>query len=180
MTLRQKAASPNLHPSDIGVITWPEEHLPKDAAVLTRFRCVHSEMGESPLPPEALVLRGGSDMSTAHLTERFLAFATRRSEQGLSVEYAISVNSIPELEVDDLAARANLVHSKVRASTVAALLEAGFIVEPTPGRQDTDGHCSVYLKRGRDHAPNGIEISRLREAFGSPIANTGQRKASGQ
>ncbi len=118
-------------------------------------------------------------MTTSHLTDRFLAHATRRRAKGLPVEYAISVNSIPELTVDELAFRAQLVHPKMRVSTVGALTDVGFCVEPTPGRRDTDGHCNVYLLRGRGHAPNGIEIARLAGAFGPPVANTGQRRARG-
>lgn len=119
-------------------------------------------------------------MTTRHLTDRFLAFATRCKTQDQPVEYAISVNCIPGLSVDELAERAGLVHPKVRVSTVGAITDVGFSVEPTPGRRNTDGHCSVYLTRGRDHAPNGIEVARLAEAFGRPITNAGQRKASKQ
>jgi len=127
------------------------------------------------LPGDAFVLRGGSDMSVLHLTDRFLAYGIRRRAQGLPEEYSLSVNSIPGLSVNELAIRANLLHAKVRVSTVEALSAVGFMVEPSPGRQDSDGHCSVYLARGRQHVPNGVELARFGQAFGAPIPNAGQR-----
>lgn len=118
-------------------------------------------------------------MTTLHLTDRFLHHAKRCMAKGLPAEYALSVNSISGLSVDELALRANLVHRKVRVSTVGALADAGFCVEPTPGRRDTDGHCSVYLSRGRDRPPHGVELARFTAAFSQPIPNAGQRKATG-
>lgn len=133
-----------------------------------------------PLPKDAVVLRGGSDMTTLHLTDRFLDHARYREARGLDPEYALSANSIPGLAVDQLALRAHLVHPKVRVTTVGALADAGFCVEPTPGRQHLDGHCSVYLSRGRDHLPHGVDLARFTAAFSQPIPNAGQRKARGQ
>lgn len=122
------------------------------------------------------MLRGGSDMTTMHLTDAFKAHSIRRESKGQPAEYCVSVNAVPELTVDELAKRAHLVHSKVRVSTVGALAGAGFEVDPDPLRQNTDGHCNVYLSRGREHLPNGIEIARLVATFSRPMPNAGQQK----
>lgn len=128
------------------------------------------------MPPETYVLRGGSDMTTLHLIDRFEAHATRRTSKGKPEEFCLSVNAIPGLSVDEIAARAQLIHPKVRVSTVGALADVGFEVDPDPRRQDMDGHCSVYLSRGREHLPNGIEIARLVSAFSKPMPNAGQKR----
>jgi hypothetical protein len=134
------------------------------------------EGSDEGLPGDTVVLRGGSNMTTMHLSDRFVAYATLCKSEKRSPEYRLSVNAIPGLKADELAQRAALVHPKVRTSTVGAIVDAGFTVEPTPGRRDTDGHCSLYLTRGLDHQPNGIEIAKLIQAFSKPIPNAGQKQ----
>src|SRR5258708_7172413 len=86
---------------------------------------------ETSLPRDALVIRGGTDMTPMHLSDRCQAFATRCEENGLPAQHALSVNCIPGLTLDELAARAGLLHPKIRVSTIGQIDDAGWVVAPT-------------------------------------------------
>ena len=42
-------------------------------------------------------------------------------------------------------------------------------------RQESEGHCDVYLKKGAEHLPNGVQIGYLIGTFSKPIPNAGKR-----
>lgn len=56
--------------------------------------------------------------------------------------YALSVYSLPDLTVDEIATAARLPHSKIRESTVGRLRAHGYEVVPSPG---TAGHADLRL-----------------------------------
>ena len=65
--------------------------------------------------------------------------------RGLPGEYAVSVNALADVSVDDLAKRAARTNAMIMASTVGHLEAAGYVVEETPGRRQEDAHHDVYL-----------------------------------
>ena len=133
-------------------------------------------VGESAaLPRDAVVIRGGSDMTVLHLTESLKKHAVVRRARRLPVEYGLSVVCLPEMTADQVARHARLGNGTMRISTVGQLQDAGFEVVPTPG--NTQGHCDVFLQGNRKRCPNGIHLARFAEAFGQPVKNPGRPRA---
>jgi len=124
---------------------------------------------QSALPPDAVVIRGGKDMTITTLASGFDNYCQKRREHGLSDEYAISVNSLPGVTLQELAMVAKLPNSSVTPTTVGAVEEAGFEVIPTPTTNPS--HCSVFLQGIHSAAPTLSQLVRLQGAFGQPIEN---------
>ena len=124
------------------------------------------------LPPDAVVIRAGQNMTVLHLTDALNDHAKILRERGLPVEYALSVSCVPGLTVDEVARKARHRHAMMRLTTVGQLEDAGFEVVPTPGSER--GHCDVFLRDGREKCPNGIHLARFTEVFSRPRRNTGR------
>jgi hypothetical protein len=141
---------------------------------------------ETDLPLDAVVIRGGVDTCTPlALYAAFLAhYETRHDEDTGECWpepdgrphycYALSVNSVPGLDVDGIAKRAKLLNGKVRPSTVEAIVNTGLSMSSTPGRQDRDGHCDVHVPGTGATLPTQKHLEALERAFGDAVDNAGK------
>jgi hypothetical protein len=136
-------------------------------------------LGEPPpsLPPEAIAIRSGSEMSQSRLREAFEKHfdeTQKMPDSELHEGYCLSLNCVPGCSVDELSRIAQRKGRWLRSTTVAQISEAGFEIEPTTRRRSNwrdRGHSDVFLARGFLEMPTDEEILRLCGIFTDPLPN---------
>ena len=127
------------------------------------------------LPPESVVIRGGENQAPPALSGAFWNHHDRGHNGYVKGKphycFAISVNCIPGLAEVVLAMRAQRPNGTLSVATVGDLTDAGFSIDPTPGRQETDGHCDVYLPGASARLPEVEELLMLERVFAKKIEN---------
>lgn len=113
---------------------------------------------EHELPPDAIVIRGGS-MEPALLVDAADRALLTIGVHGISVFAADS----PSVGVDELIAESVIAHSSVRLSTVERIRAAGFVIR----RAGRYPHCTVEL----DPSAPFEAGQRLASVFDPPIRN---------
>ena len=113
---------------------------------------------EHGLPPDAIVIRGGS-MEPASLVDAAARAMLTIGVHGISVFAADS----PWVGVEELIEASVIAHSSVRLSTVGRILSAGFVIR----RAGRYPHCTVEL----DPSAPFETGQRLASVFDPPIRN---------
>ena len=139
---------------------------------------------DTDLPLDTDVIRGGVNMSPEVLggafQDHYDFYHDAETGECRGPEphycYALSVNSIPALSVDDVARRAKRPNAELRPTTPALVVGAGFSIMTTPGRQESDGHCDVFLPVDGGRLPTPEELVKLEQAFGPRQRNEGSPK----
>lgn len=84
-------------------------------------------------------------------------------------EWALSVNSIPDMDATEIAKRTRKLNRKMCVSTVAAI-EALDCVKEVRSDWREDGHSNIVF-----HAePSWDDLSEVRRAFSDPVPNPGR------
>lgn len=117
----------------------------------------------SPLPNEAVVLRGGPIHGRDGSNQLWL---NAMSEYLQSERWALSVFSWPEWTAEEIAESWRYQGKHMQASTVEKLTEKGFVVVPEP-RWEGDTHCLLML----GGEPTEETWERLRPCFGPERPN---------
>jgi len=124
-------------------------------------------------------------MTYTNLDEAFLNHYDRHHERDGSCKqeerhfcYAASVNCRAGLTANEVALVAKRPNPSMCVSTVGAIKQARFEVDPTPG--SPTAHCDLFLPPERPEAkvrqPDLADLHRLRQAFGEPVNNPGKMK----
>ncbi len=82
-------------------------------------------------------------------------------------EWALSVNCVPGLDVEDTARQAARLNRQMCVSTVGAIRSLGYEVRPD---WTEDGHTNILF----DAEPTDDELLALRGVFSDPVPNPGQ------
>jgi hypothetical protein len=123
------------------------------------------------LPDDAIVIRGGETMTVEHLRASAIGHHARCVAWHKRRCYWLSVNSVPNADLAEVAAKARRLNGKICPSTVGAIRRAGWNIVPTP--RSKTAHCDVYLDDDRS-VPTESALRALIAAFGAPVPNTGR------
>ena len=124
----------------------------------------------------AVVIRGGSTATVARLDQAFEDhFVAAQERSDLVAGYCLSVNATGSETLLTVAITARRPNGSVCPSTVEAIENAGFVVRPTPGKWERDGHCDVHLQAGPESKPSPDDLVRLSQAFGAAVPNPHRR-----
>lgn len=125
------------------------------------------------LPPEAVVIRGGDNVTPERLRAAFEDHFIRSADDPNAVKgYCISVNCGPNLSLDELAQEAQRPNRQLCVSTVEQIANAGFVVAPSTGPSAQRRlHCDVYLATGAEEMPTPEQLKLLSAAFGPSVPN---------
>jgi hypothetical protein len=110
-----------------------------------------------PPPDDAFVVRFG-EMKDEHLERNAHEHYAYWSKQGLH-EYALSVNVMPEMTAEDVAAFAQRPWGQFRYATFREIRDAGYEVYPSC---EDDGHANLVLA---ERPPTPEDWVPLREVF---------------
>jgi hypothetical protein len=113
--------------------------------------------GPHPVPPEAIVIRGGV------MERKSLEKAVEKSFAEEEI-YALSVYCHPSNPIEEVARMAGLPYRKMRAASAADLYDAGYRLDDW---RELDGHADLVFP----DAPTGEDWERVESIFGPPIAN---------
>lgn len=117
--------------------------------------------GDDRLPDDAIVVRGGV------MEPRQMEINAYTTYDDIG-EYALSVCSLPDADLDEILRVGRLRNGQVRVSTAGRIRKAGYEVvrsEPPPAHAD--------LKLGR--APTSADWVALRDIFDPPVPNSHRR-----
>lgn len=120
------------------------------------------------LPLEALVVRAGA-MNLADLMENTLNHFDRVSKYEGREEWALSVNSIPDLNAADIARRTKKLNRMMCVSTVGQIEALDCVREVRPDWRE-DGHSNIVF-----HAePSADDLLSVKSVFYGPVSNPGR------
>ncbi len=120
------------------------------------------------LPLEAVVVRAGI-MELADLEDNARNHYDRVSKYENREEWALSVNSIPDLSADEIAKRAGKPNKQMCVSTVGAI-EALDCVREVRSDWREDGHANIVLYG----EPSLDDLLSIKSVFFGPVPNTGR------
>ena len=120
------------------------------------------------LPLEAVVVRAGI-MELGDLEDNARNHYDRASKYENREEWALSVNSIPDLSADEIAKRAKKLNKQMRVSTVGAI-EALDCVREVRSDWREDGHSNIVLHG----EPSLDDLLSIKGVFSDPVPNTGR------
>lgn len=120
------------------------------------------------LPLEAVVVRAGV-MNLADLMENTLNHFDRVSKYEGREEWALSVNSIPDLSAAEIAQRTKKLNRKMFVSTVGQIEALDCVSEVRPDWTE-DGHSNIVF-----HAEPGRDaLLSVKSVFYGPVPNPGR------
>jgi hypothetical protein len=130
---------------------------------------VHEDEADRPkLPLDAVVVRAGV-MELDDLRDNARNHYDRVSKYEDREEWALSVNSIPDLSAEEIAKRTKKLNRKMCVSTVGAI-EALDCVSEVRSDWREDGHSNIVF-----HAePSWDDLMRVKEVFSGPLPNPGR------
>jgi hypothetical protein len=111
------------------------------------------------IPDDAFVVRYGESMKAPAL-----ALASFKHSLAHGGEYAISVNCIPGLAPDEIAARGRRPNKRYCFTTAGAIRAAGFTFS---GENAPDGHMNIILPA----PPSSDDLDKLAACFTGSGAN---------
>jgi hypothetical protein len=130
---------------------------------------VHEDDADRPkLPLNAVVVRAGV-MEIADLADNARNHFDIVSKYEGREEWALSVNSIPDLSAEDIAGRAVKPNKMMRVSTVGAIEALGCVREVRPDWTE-NGHANIVF-----HAePSWEDLLGVVSVFTPPVLNPGR------
>jgi hypothetical protein len=130
---------------------------------------VHEDDADRPkLPLDAVVVRAGI-MDLEDLRDNARNHYDRVSKYEGREEWALSVNSIPDLSAEDIAKRTKKRNRQMCVSRVGAIEALDCVSEVRPDWRE-DGHSNIVF-----HAePSRDDLARVREVFSDPVPNPGR------
>lgn len=120
------------------------------------------------LPLEAFVVRS-EIMELADLEDNARNHYDRVSKYEEREEWALSVNSIPDLSPEEIAERAKKLNRQMCVSTVGAI-EALDCVREVRSDWREDGHANIVLYA----KPSMEDLLSIRRVFSDPVPNPGR------
>jgi hypothetical protein len=120
------------------------------------------------LPLEAFVVRAGV-MELADLEDNARNHYDRVSKYEDREEWALSVNSIPDLSAEEVAERAKKLNRQMCFSTVGEI-EALDCVREMRSDWREDGHANIVFYA----EPNWDDLQSVKQVFSDPVPNPGR------
>jgi hypothetical protein len=118
--------------------------------------------GPRPVPPEAIVIRGGVMQRKSLEDAVEISFAEEHVHN-------LSVYTHPSNELDEIARLAGLPNPKLRVTTAGAIYDAGYNLE---NWDESTGHADLVLPT----PPGDADWLALEQIFELPIANPHRRE----